>query len=52
MELAKFTEFFDVRVGSIPNDGGVDKLQMNKEWLEVQSLAKKLCIENGWLNAL
>jgi hypothetical protein len=51
-ELERFTEYFDARVGSIPNDGGVDKLQTNKEWLEVQSLAKKVCIEKGWLNAL
>lgn len=51
-ELEKFTEYFDQRARSIPNDGGVDKLQTNKEWLEVQSMAKKLCIEKGWLNAL
>jgi len=47
-ELKKFTEFFDTRVNSIPNDGGVAKLQSNKEWLEVQSYANETLSKLGW----
>jgi len=47
-ELTKFTEFYDSRVKAIPNDGGVAKLQTNKEWLEVQSYAKEIVSKNEW----
>ena len=47
-ELSKFTEFYDARVKAIPDDGGVTKLQTNKELLEVQSYANELVSKNGW----
>ena len=46
--LARFHEFYALRVDQIPPEGGVDALQASDAWIEVQNRARSTVEALGW----